>query len=55
MIRSAFSGVTLRYHVPSGYTTQMGPPAQIRRHWHFVRKHGPSGPAMFNSFIRFFR
>jgi hypothetical protein len=26
MMRSAFSGVTLRYHVPSGYTTQMGPP-----------------------------
>jgi hypothetical protein len=32
MMRSAFSGVTLRYHVPSGYTTQMGPPVQMRRH-----------------------
>jgi hypothetical protein len=37
MIRSAFLGVTCRYHVPSGYTTQIGPSVQIRRHWHFVR------------------
>ena len=37
MMRSAFSGVTLRYHAPSGYTTQIGPLVHMRRHWHFVR------------------
>ncbi len=37
MIRSAFSGVTFRYHAPSGYTTQIGPSMQMRRHWHLVR------------------
>ena len=37
MMRSAFSGVTFRYHVPSGYTTQIGPEVQMRRHWHRVR------------------
>ena len=52
MIRSAFSGVTLRYHVPSGYTTQIGPPVQIRKQLQRVRYAGPSGPAIFSSFIR---
>jgi hypothetical protein len=37
IIRSTFSGVTHRYHAPSGYTTQIGPSVQMRRHWHFVR------------------
>ena len=37
MMRSAFSGVTSLYQVPSGYTTQIGPAVQMRRHWHFVR------------------
>jgi hypothetical protein len=37
MMRSAFSGVTRRYHVPSGYTTQIGPSLQMRRHRHLVR------------------
>ena len=31
MMRSAFSGVTSRYHAPSGYTTQIGPPVHIRQ------------------------
>ena len=52
MIRSAFSGVTDRYHAPSGYTTAIGPPVQMRRHLHRVRYAGPAGPVRFNSFMR---
>src|SRR5262245_3119724 len=52
MMRSAFSGVTFLYHAPSGYTTEIGPPMQMRKHWTFVRYAGPCGPAMFSSFMR---
>ena len=31
-LEAAFEGVTFRYHVPSGYTTQIGPSVQMRRH-----------------------
>ena len=37
IIRSAFSGVTWRYHAPSGYTTAIGPSLQMRRQLHLVR------------------
>ena len=51
-MRSAFSGVTFRYHVPSGYTTAIGPPVQMRKQLHFVRYAGPAGPVMLSSFMR---
>jgi hypothetical protein len=37
MMRSALSGVTFWYHVPSGYTTQIGPLVQMRKQLAFVR------------------
>ena len=54
MIRSSTGGSQARYQVPSGYTTAMGPPSQMRRQFAFVRRMPPASDSP-SSLRRFFR
>lgn len=52
MMRSSTSGVHEWYQTPSGYTTAMGPRAQICRQFALVRQTLADGPTRPNSFRR---
>ena len=54
MIRSSTGGSQPRYHVPSGYTTAIGPPSQMRRQLAFVLRMPPASdsPSSLRRFLR---
>src|SRR6185436_14131586 len=54
MIRSSTGGSQPRYQAPSGYTTAIGPPSQIRRQFALLRRMPPCSDSP-SSFSRRFR